>query len=42
MGDRAGPLGDVVGGDLLVALTSDDDGLSRFLIYLRGWSLQRL
>jgi len=29
IGDGAGPFGDVVGGDL-VALASDDDGLSRF------------
>ena len=28
--NRAGPLGDIVGGDLLVTLTSDDDGFSRF------------
>lgn len=30
IGDRAGPFGDVVGGDLVVTLVSDDDGLSRF------------
>lgn len=30
IGDRAGPFGDVVDGDLVVTLVSDDDGLSRF------------
>ena len=32
IGDGAGPFGDVVGCDLVVALASDDDGLSRSLI----------
>jgi len=31
IGDGTGPLGDVVGGDL-VALASDDDDLSRFFL----------